>query len=148
LVSKAFTPKTIEEAWEPRIRQVVGELLDDVVARGDGRFDIVRDLAYPLPVRIIAEIIGVPPERFEQFKVWSNEIISRIGRVPEHGYRSIEQAAEAAEDAMAERDASADGEREYHRDDAEEPGGGPDESLFAYFAQEVEMRRAQPRDDL
>ncbi|MPZ97722.1 MAG: cytochrome P450 [Dehalococcoidia bacterium] len=140
LVSKAFTPRTIEEAWEPRIRQVVEELVDGVLARGDGRLDIVRDVAYPLPVKIIAEIIGVPPERFEQFKTWSNEIVSRIGRVPEHGYRSMEQAAEAAEEALAER--------EHHRDDAEAPGGGPDESIFAYFAQEVEMRRAQPRDDL
>ncbi len=132
LVAKAFTPRTIDEAWEPRIREYIDELMDDVVARGDGKFDVVADLAYPLPVKMIAEIIGVPPELFEQFKTWSNDIVQGIGRVPEHGYETVEAATEAAEEAMAEQEAE-----------------GPDEeSLFFYFFQQVEEVREHPRDDL
>jgi cytochrome P450 len=143
IVSKAFTPRTIEEAWEPRIREYANQLLDDVVARGDGRFDIVRNLAYPLPVKIIAEIIGVPSQRFEQFKLWSNQIVANIGRVPEHGYRSMEEAAAAAEAAMRERDAG----RQSGQPDGETPQY-EDGSLFAYFMEQVQDRRQDPREDL
>ncbi len=141
IVSKAFTPRTIDEAWQPRIREVATELIDAAVARGDGRFDIVRDLAYPLPVRIIAEIIGIPPERFAQLKAWSNEIVAGIGRVPEHGYESMQQAAAAAEQAMREREqALGQGEG---ADEAEEQG-----PMFAFFMEQIADRRAHPRDDL
>jgi cytochrome P450 len=98
---------------------------------------VVADLAYPLPVKMIAEIIGVPPERFEQFKAWSNDIVQNIGRVPEHGYETLEAAAEAAEQARAEAQA-----------EAEETGGPPEDSLFFYFLEQIEDRRATPRDDL
>ncbi len=137
LVAKAFTPRTIDEAWEPRIREYIDELMDEAIARGDGKFDVVADLAYPLPVKMIAEIIGVPPERFEQFKAWSNDIVQNIGRVPEHGYETLEAAAEAAEQARAEAEA-----------EGEERGGPPEDSLFFYFLEQIEDRRATPRDDL
>jgi len=137
LVSKAFTPKTIDEAWEPRIREYAAELVDAVIARGDGRLDIVRDLAYPLPVTIIAEIIGVPSERFARFKQWSNEIVARTGRVPEHGYASMEEAAAAAERAMAEREAA------LGQDEERPPQEG---SLLAYFLEQITDRGANPRE--
>lgn len=141
IVSKAFTPRTIDEAWEPRIREVAAELMDAAVARGDGQFDVVRDLAYPLPVKIIAEIIGIPPERFAQFKQWSNQIVAGIGRVPEHGYQSMQEAAAAAEQAMREREqALGTGE---DADAAEEQG-----PMFAFFMEQIADRRANPRDDL
>ena len=57
LVSKAFTPRAVE-AVEPRVRDVVDELLAPVVARG--RMDLMAELAYPLPARIICELLGVP----------------------------------------------------------------------------------------
>ncbi|MGH2404039.1 MAG: hypothetical protein ACRDGN_06170, partial [bacterium] len=59
LVSKAFTPRAIE-ALRPKITQVVHRLLDDVEAAR--RMDAVRDLAYPLPVIVIAELLGIPSE--------------------------------------------------------------------------------------
>ena len=161
LVSKAFTPRTIDEAWEPRIREYVSELLDAVEARGDGELEIVGDLAYPLPVQMIAEIIGVPPQLFEQFKLWSNRIAPGIGRIPEHGYASFEEVAEAAEEALAseepeQRERTADEVARANEQGVQQSTAGADaeveveeqDSLFFYFLQEVQQRRVEPRDDL
>ena len=60
LVSKAFTPRVVERL-EPRIGEVVDELLDRVDARGE--MEVMRDLAYPLPAKIICELMGVPADR-------------------------------------------------------------------------------------
>ena len=158
LVSKAFTPRTIDEAWEPRIHEYIAELLDAVEARGDGEMEIVADLAYPLPVQMIAEIIGVPPQLFEQFKLWSNRIVQGIGRIPEHGYASFEEAAEAAEEALTNEDgdraataeevarANEQGVQQAATEDEVEVS--EEDSLFFYFLQQIEDRRANPRDDL
>jgi cytochrome P450 len=76
LVSQAFTPRMIEQL-APRIRQVAGELLDPVI--GAGEMDLVETLSYPLPVIMISEILGVPPEDREMFKQWSDEVVSDLG---------------------------------------------------------------------
>ena len=65
LVSKAFTPRRVE-ALRPRIRQTVEELLGAV--QNFGRMDVIRDLAFPLPSTVIAELLGVPPEDGDQFR--------------------------------------------------------------------------------
>jgi cytochrome P450 len=69
LVNRGFTPKIIADL-EPRIRQVTRELIDDVAGRGE--MDLIADLAMPLPVTIIAEIIGVDPAHKDDFKRWSD----------------------------------------------------------------------------
>ena len=159
LVSKAFTPKTIEEAWEPRIREYVAELLDAVEARDNGELEIVGDLAFPLPVQMIAEIIGVPPQLFEQFKLWSNRIVQGIGRIPEHGYASFEEAAEAAEEALTDeegREYTAEEVARFNEQGVQQSAAGEEaevevsdeDSLFMYFLQQVQERRAAPQDDL
>ena len=158
LVSKAFTPRTVDEAWEPRIREYIAELLDAVEERGNGELEIVGDLAYPLPVKIIAEIIGVPPERFEQFKLWSNRIVQGIGRIPEHGYDNFEEVVEAAEEALAneeeEREYTAEEVARFNEQGVRDSGGeaevqaDDEDSLFLYFLQQVQERRAAPQDDL
>jgi hypothetical protein len=76
LVSKAFTPRAVE-AMRPHIQQIVDELLDAV--EGSDRFDLIRDLAYPLPVIVIAEMLGVPPEHRDRFKRWSDDIVATLG---------------------------------------------------------------------
>jgi cytochrome P450 len=73
LVNRAFTPKMVAE-MEPRIREITSGLLDRVVA--SGRMDLVDDLAMPLPVTIIAEILGVEPLRRDDFKRWSNAVVA------------------------------------------------------------------------
>ncbi|MCI0438249.1 MAG: cytochrome P450, partial [Chloroflexi bacterium] len=71
LVSKAFTPRAIE-ALRPRIEQIVDGLLDEV--EDSGSFDVMESLAFPLPITVIAEMLGVPPSDRDRFKVWSNDV--------------------------------------------------------------------------
>jgi len=76
LVTQAFTPRTIE-LLEPRIRAITDQLLDEVA--GTGAMDVVQQLAYPLPVIVIAELLGIPIEERDQFKKWSDAIVHGVG---------------------------------------------------------------------
>ncbi len=71
LVNKAFTPRVVERL-RARIQEIVDELLDDAEQRGE--MDVIADFAYPLPVRVIAEMLGVPPEDRTRFKEWSRGV--------------------------------------------------------------------------
>lgn len=73
LVSKAFTPRSIE-AFRPRIEQIV----DDVLAplKSLTQFDLIKDFAGPIPTIVIAEMLGVDASDQEQFKAWSNTVVS------------------------------------------------------------------------
>jgi cytochrome P450 len=73
LVSQAFTPRGVDDL-APRIEQITNELLDAVQDRG--RMDFVHDFTYPLPVIVIAEMLGVPASDRDQFKAWSDAITS------------------------------------------------------------------------
>ena len=87
LVAKAFTPRVVE-TMRPRIEALVEELLDRVAA--DGEMELVRDFAEPLPVIVIAELLGLPREDRAAFKRWADElavlvdpvaIVGGLGRV-------------------------------------------------------------------
>jgi len=69
LVAKAFTPKVVE-SLRPRTQVIVDELLDGIAATS-GPVDLVRSFAYPLPVRVICDLLGVPFEDQELFGDWS-----------------------------------------------------------------------------
>ncbi|TVX93465.1 cytochrome P450 family protein [Paenibacillus agilis] len=71
LASKAFTPRMIEEL-RPRIQQIADELLDAVQAQG--KMDIVEDYAYPLPIKVISEMLGVPAADHIRFREWTKTI--------------------------------------------------------------------------
>ena len=83
LVSKAFTPRFIEEL-RPRIQQIANELLDEVEQRsraegepsGQRRMDLIEDYAFPLPITVISEMLGVPKEDRQKFRQWSNTAVS------------------------------------------------------------------------
>src|SRR5713101_9518584 len=79
LVSRAFTPKRIREL-EPRIREIAKELLDKAAAKGE--FEVMADLANPLPVMVIAEMLGVPPEDYEMFKRLSDAVVESDNTPP------------------------------------------------------------------
>jgi pimeloyl-[acyl-carrier protein] synthase len=79
LVSRDFTPRRIREL-EPRIREIAKDLLDKVEAKGE--FDLMADIANVLPVTVIAEMLGVPPELNAKFKHWSDTIIGGDNRMP------------------------------------------------------------------
>jgi pimeloyl-[acyl-carrier protein] synthase len=71
LVNKAFTPRVIERLRN-RIGSIVDELLDEVEGKGD--MDVISALAYPLPVRVICEMLGVPSEDQQRIRSWSRKI--------------------------------------------------------------------------
>ncbi|MCY4549057.1 MAG: cytochrome P450 [Defluviicoccus sp.] len=91
LVNKAFTPRAVN-ALEPQIRGIMGGLLDDI---GDpGGFDLMPAVAQPLPVIVIAEMLGVPPQDREQFKTWSAQRARLLE--PSIGRREREAGAAAS----------------------------------------------------
>ena len=71
LVNKAFTPRVIE-GLRPRIQQIVDALLDEV--QEAGRMDVIAALAYPLPVLVICELLGVPVKDRDIFTEWSGDL--------------------------------------------------------------------------
>lgn len=83
IVTQAFTPRTVAQLV-PRITEIVNDLLDQAIPRG--KMDVVDDLAYPLPITVIAELLGVPAEDRDLFRRWSNAIVSTsavVGLDPE-----------------------------------------------------------------
>jgi cytochrome P450 len=72
IVNRGFTPRRIA-SWEARARELVAEAVAKL--RAGGPFDLVQDLAIPLPVGIIAEMLGVEPSRGADFKRWSDAIV-------------------------------------------------------------------------
>jgi cytochrome P450 family 142 subfamily A polypeptide 1 len=73
LVYRGFTPRRVAE-HEPHLRQIVTTLIDDVIEQG--RCDFVADIAAPLPMIVIAEMLGVPPEDRHRLQHWSDVLIS------------------------------------------------------------------------
>ncbi|WP_250035469.1 cytochrome P450 [Paractinoplanes maris] len=72
LLKRYFTPATVDRL-RPRVREFTHELLDAVAAKG--QMDVVRDLAYPLPANVIAELLGMPVSDREQLQAWSRDIV-------------------------------------------------------------------------
>jgi cytochrome P450 len=84
-LSPAFSPRSTEHLQE-RIESLVADLLDR--AADQGHFDVIADLAYPLPATIIAELIGVPMDDLDQFKRWSDDIAGSFTLSPETMHRA------------------------------------------------------------
>ena len=92
LVSKAFTPRAVRDLG-PHIQGLVDELLDAVAGRD--RIDLIGDFAFPLPVIVIAEMLGVPAEDREQFRAWSDDIALSVNPLLNPGQiRLVQQATE------------------------------------------------------
>ncbi|MFG1645755.1 cytochrome P450 [Amycolatopsis sp. NPDC049252] len=120
LVSRAFTPKVVADL-EPRIAAVTNELLD--AAGGDGRLELVEDLAYPLPVIVIAELLGVPASDRYLFKGWVDKLFSSSEQF------SLKEQSEARQESVK---TSLEGQK----------------ALIEYLGGHVDERRKQPREDL
>jgi len=76
LVGKAFTPRIVQRL-EGRMEEIAESLLDE--ALGKREVDLVEALTYPLPVTVIAEIIGIPAEDRARFKAWSDQAVANLG---------------------------------------------------------------------
>ncbi|HET7285243.1 MAG TPA: cytochrome P450 [Nitrososphaeraceae archaeon] len=76
VVASAFTPMTISKL-EPRIESITHDLLNQIIEKGN--MDLINDLAYPLPVTVIAELLGVPLQDRDTFRTWADKLISSAG---------------------------------------------------------------------
>lgn len=72
LVQQAFTPRMIEEL-RGRITEIANELIDDMQDRY--QIDLIDDFAFPLPIIVICEMLGVPSEDRDKFRTWSNTLV-------------------------------------------------------------------------
>ena len=116
LVSKAFTPKALE-SLRPHIQQIVDDLLAD--AAGKGQMDLIEEFAYPLPVRVICEMLGVPVKDHERFKAWGLDIARGLDAIMLPPDSEVGQRSVSGRRALAE-----------------------------YFRELITERRAAPRDDM
>lgn len=115
IVNRGFSPRRIS-VWEKRVREIVDDLMHDI--RGAREFDLVSGLAVPLPMIVIAELLGVEPERRHDFKRWSDGLVSGIsGSGREQGF-----VDSGFVETMKE--------------------------LTAYLQEIAAKRKAEPRDDL
>ena len=119
LVSKAFTPRLVERL-RPRVEELVAELLDEAAreSAAQGSVDLIGALAYPLPVIVISELLGVPPEDRDLFRGWSDALA-----------RGLDPDFLLPADDLARRDEARD-------------------QFAAYFTELADRRRTEPREDL
>jgi cytochrome P450 len=117
LVSQAFTPRVVA-GLEPRIAELTTQLLDQV---GE-RFDLIDALAYPLPVVVIAELLGIPPSDRGLFREWADVLLGQEVDPDQAVAEVSEQAVMAVAPTMRQ--------------------------MNAYFLDYIRSRRANPGADL
>ena len=115
LVSRAFTPRTVERL-RPRVEAIVDQALDRAAARGG--MELIEDLAYPLPVTVIAELLGVPSEDWPRFRAWSAALVASLDPMSAREERVLTAMLQARE------------------------------ALGAYLSEVIAVRRREPGEDL
>nr|WP_243774858.1 cytochrome P450 [Actinomadura barringtoniae] len=96
LIAKAFTPRRLEQT-RPRIQQIADGLLDRMAEAGPPA-DLAEQLALPLPVTVICELLGVPEPDHERFQAWSEAFVSTTA----HTGEEIRAAAAALDGYFSE----------------------------------------------
>jgi cytochrome P450 len=101
LVSRAFTPRSVERL-RPRIQQIVNAQLERQLEAGE--MDVVRDFAFPLPIIVICELLGVPVEDVDLFFRWSQDLVRRadVGSLDAERKRRGDEAAAGLRDYFLE----------------------------------------------
>ncbi len=109
LVMKAFNPKTIA-ALEPQIQSITENLITEAKAKlqMSGEFDLIADFAEPLPVRVIAHLLGFPESEEHLLRPWSQAIVKMYEVSPSdqeklEAQRASEEFAQYVENLMLER---------------------------------------------
>jgi len=115
LVSKAFTPRTVA-ALRPRIEELAAGLVDAALEAGE--FDLIDLIAYPLPLTVVCELVGVPAADHKAAQLWSQDLA-----------RGFDPDVLMTPEAHAARSTAS---REFMR----------------YFRELIDRRRAEPADDL
>jgi len=116
LVSKAFTPRVVE-GLRPRIQKIVDGLIAGAEAAGS--MDLIEEFAYPIPVNVICEMLGVPVDDHERFKGWSLDIARGLDSIWLPPDSEIPRRSAAARHAISD-----------------------------YFRELIGQRRTTPRGDL
>ncbi len=116
MVDRAFTPKAVQNL-APRIRDIANDLLDDVA--DNGQMNTVLDFSGPLPVIVIAEMLGVPIEDRIKFKTWSDAMLTGVNNDSEEAYQEVVRNQQQARI-----------------------------ELMGYFQNILNQRKEQPQDDL
>ena len=80
IINKTFSARMMQK-WRPRIQSAVDERLQAV--REQGIMDLIHDLALPLPMQVIADMLGVPSSEQPQFKRWSDDLVYFLGNAPD-----------------------------------------------------------------
>ncbi|MFF5933005.1 cytochrome P450 [Streptomyces sp. NPDC012508] len=96
LVTREFTGRRVE-ALRPRVQEIADELADAMAPAG--RADLVDSFAFPLPITVICELLGVPAADRDSFRRWSNELVAPTGGTPE---REVVEGFGAYLDALIE----------------------------------------------
>ncbi|MFF7211095.1 cytochrome P450 [Streptomyces sp. NPDC008238] len=96
LVSKAFTPRTVERLT-PTVQRLAGELVERLVAEGGG--DLIATVAEPLPVAVIAEMLGIPAADRHLLRPWSADIVGMFELNPSED--AARRAVRASEEFSA-----------------------------------------------
>ena len=112
LVGKAFTQRTVEE-MRARIRQIVDERLDAAETRG--AMEIVEDLAFPLPVTVISQMLGVPLDDQLQLRAWTADAVKLLD--PNDDVAAILPAAQSVREMRTYFDGLVDERRHAPGDD-------------------------------
>src|SRR5215471_18141731 len=99
LVNKAFTPRVIE-AMRPHIQDIVDGLLDHVQQKG--AMDVIADLAYPLPVTVICEMLGVPVTDHEVIRQWSADLVRSLDAIGPFADADVQERGVQARRALGE----------------------------------------------
>jgi len=81
IFTKAFTPRTLE-SLRPRIAQICDEQIETMAASPRREADLMQQLAAPLPVMVIAELLGFPPADYAKLKKWSDDMTEALGFLP------------------------------------------------------------------
>lgn len=118
LVNKAFTPKKVNDLT-PRIAEITQTLLDDV--KQTDQWDMVKDLAGPLPVIVIAELLGIPTKDRLLLKEWSDALVKGPEVNNEEAYHAV----------MAEREEAVNQLNAYFRNIIRERGSNQKDDLIS-----------------
>jgi len=99
LVNKAFTPREINNL-APRIKEITNQLLQDVMDKEEMK--MIHDFAMPLPVIVIADLLGVPAEDREKFKEWSDILVKGVSENKPKAYEAVKHEQQNARDELKE----------------------------------------------
>jgi cytochrome P450 len=102
LVSREFTPRRAE-ALRPRVQRITDDLLDAMLPAG--RADLVDALAFPLPIIVICELLGIPAADRDAFRTWSNEVVAPTSQ--EAGEDAVRQLAAYLDELIEDKRSTA-----------------------------------------